>query len=342
MRPMVRVFRFPRPMPAAMVIASLSLIATAGPTRAQGVDCDGLRQQMAAAQQSDPGREARFARAIEQQRTELARTQAYGDSIGCGGLNLFGAPAQCDTVETRINRQQENLAALEAQSRLIRNGDPNQIADLTARYNASCRTAPDADTAIYADPGLVDRDGNPSIMDEGSQAEHRPQGGGKAICVRTCDGGFFPLGSGVRNDSLDAMQALCSAQCPNTEAKLYTTSDTDNISEAVALDGTPYTALPAAFRFQKTHDAACTCKPPNQSWVEALAKAEEMLDKTDTHDVTVTEKMSRDMARPVQPAVLASKPTALAPRKAAKRKGGLDLPPPALPDAPQLGARAWP
>ena len=328
---MVRVFWFFRFRPAATMVAGLAFGATAVPAWAQGVDCEALRQQMAAAQLSDPGREARFARAIQQQRTELARTQAYGDQIGCGGLNLFGAPAQCDAIENRIARQQDNLASLEEQARAMRNGDPDRTGELAARYDAYCRTTQDNGATVYADPGLVDGNGNPSIMDDGSQAEKRPQGGSKAICVRTCDGGFFPLGSSVRNDSLDGLQALCSAQCPNTEAKLYTTNDTDNISDAVALDGTPYTSLPAAFKFQKTHEASCTCKPPGQSWVQALAKAEEMLDKSDTHDVTVTEKMSADMARPTQP----TPPPA---KKATKRKsGGLNLPPPAPPGAAQLG-----
>ena len=334
MRPMVRVFRFRRPMPAAMVAACVLVAGVASaPAAAQGVDCESLRQQMAAASQSDPGREARFAQAIQQQQRELARTQAYGDQIGCGGLNLFGAPPQCDAIENRIARQQANLDSLQEQARLIRNGNPDQMADLAARYDAYCRTAPDDGATVYADPGLVDGNGNPNIT--GEDTASRPQGGSKAICVRTCDGGYFPLGSSVRNDSLDGLQALCSAQCPNTEAKLYTTSDTDNIGNAVALDGSPYTALPAAFKFQKTHDAACTCKPPNQSWVQALAKAEEMLDKTGSHDVTVTEKMSQDMARPSQPA-----PPAPAPKKQAKRRNRSASPATALPDAalPQFDA----
>lgn len=318
MRRMVRVFRVCRRVPAAMLAVFVFGTAAQGPARAQGVDCESLRQQMAAAAQSDPGREARFAQAIQQQQRELARTQAYGDQIGCGGLNLFGAPAQCDAIENRIARQQSNLDSLEQQARLIRNGNPDQTAELAARYDAYCRTPSDDGTTVYTDPGLVDHNGNPDITGEDTAV--RPQGGSKAICVRTCDGGYFPLSSSVRNDSLDGLQALCSAQCPNTEAKLYTTSDTDNIANAVALDGSPYTALPAAFKFQKTRDATCTCKPPNQSWVQALAKAEEMLDKTDTHDVTVTEKMSQDMARPSQPSPAPKQADAAAPRKAARRR----------------------
>ena len=54
-----------------------------------------------------------------------------------------------------------------------------------------------------------------------------------------------------------------------------------------------------AFKFQKSFDPTCTCKPPNKSWVEALADAEKLLDRAASKDVTVTAKMSDEMARPV-------------------------------------------
>ena len=331
MRAMVIALRALRRLPAVVCLGIL--ILDPGTVLAQSIDCDALRQEMAAVTRPDPNRDARFARAIEQQRSELARMQAYADQIGCGGLNLFGdAPPQCDAIANRVSRMENNLDSLDAQARALRNGNPDRAQDLAARYDAYCRTAPGPDsTEVYSDPGLMPDDGTSRMTDD-QPAQERPQGGSKAICVRTCDGGFFPLGSSVHNGDLDGLQTLCSAQCPNTEAKLYTTSDTDNIADAVALDGSSYTALPAAFKFQKTHDATCTCKPPNQSWVQALAKAEELLDKSQGHDVTVTEKMSADMSRPTAPA---SSPA----KKGAKpnRKIVLDQPPPSAADDAALG-----
>ena len=332
MRAMVIALRAPRRLLIAICIGVLSL--GPGIVRAQSVDCDALRQEMAAVTRPDPNREARFARAIEQQRSELARTQAYADQIGCGGFNLFGgAPPQCDAIANRVSRMENNLDSLDAQARALRNGNPDRAQDLAARYDSYCRTTPGPDsTEVYSDPGLMPDDGTSRMIDD-QPAEERPQGGNKAICVRTCDGGFFPLGSSVHNGDLDGLQTLCSAQCPNTEAKLYTTSDTDNIADAIALDGTSYTALPAAFKFQKTYDAACTCKPPNQSWVQALAKAEELLDKSRGHDVTVTEKMSADMSRPTAPASTPVKKGSKAIRKIV-----LDQPPPTAMDETALGS----
>jgi hypothetical protein len=66
--------------------------------------------------------------------------------------------------------------------------------------------------------------------------------------------------------------------------------------------------------------------------VEALAKAEDLLDKSQGRDVTVTEQMSAAMARPSLP------PTTTA-KKPGKRKGAFDLPPPPpVPADAALGA----
>ena len=46
-------------------------------------------------------------------------------------------------------------------------------------------------------------------------------GGSYTVCVRTCDGGFFPVtysGAGSRADSLEE---VCRSLCPNAEVELY-------------------------------------------------------------------------------------------------------------------------
>ncbi|MBE7203336.1 MAG: DUF2865 domain-containing protein [Parafilimonas terrae] len=286
-----------------VLLAGAALLA-APPLLAQEVDCAQLRDAIATASRGDGARATQFARAAQQQQAELTRTQAYADQIGCNGpqIPFFGdePPPQCAAIQTRINRMTGNLAALQGQARQLGAGDPGRQADLTAQYNYYCRTEPAS--GGYNDGGPVEP-GEIAVPDAGTQEpapeDQKPQGGSQAICVRTCDGGYFPLTTQAANGSLDGLQTLCSALCPNTEAKLYTTTDTDNISSAVALDGSAYTALPAAFKFQKTLDKTCTCKPPGKTWSEALAQAEQLLGKAQSGDVTVTEKISADMARPI-------------------------------------------
>ena len=77
-------------------------------------------------------------------------------------------------------------------------------------------------------------------------------GSGKPVCVRLCDGSFFPTASVSGGD------AACAAQCPDSPTALYTMS-TDRIEDAVSSTGKPYSALPVAKRYQTSFESTCAC-----------------------------------------------------------------------------------
>lgn len=82
--------------------------------------------------------------------------------------------------------------------------------------------------------------------------------GRRSVCVRVCDGFYFPLGA---SGDADAHESLCQAACPSAPMRLYTVADgVDSIDQAVASDGKPYSALPMAFSFQRDRDPTCTCR----------------------------------------------------------------------------------
>jgi hypothetical protein len=142
-----------------------------------------------------------------------------------------------------------------------------------------------------------------------------PRGGSQAVCVRSCDGGFFPLSVSTTQAGPDELTNLCQALCPNADASVYTRSPNQDITSAVSLDGnTPYSDLPSALRFKKTFDPDCTCKPPGQSWAEALAGAEQILGRVRKSDIVVTPENSAELSRPkfekvVPPARVAQPPS---------------------------------
>ena len=77
---------------------------------------------------------------------------------------------------------------------------------------------------------------------------------GGYVCVRQCDGFFFPVDSA-------ATQETCAGLCPNAAVSLYhRPAGSDNIADAVSATGARYSALPAAFRNQTTRDSACSCR----------------------------------------------------------------------------------
>lgn len=289
-------------------LAAMVLFA-ASPALAQ-VDCSRLGAEIESL--SRPPGAARYEAAAIRQRVELDRTIAYAQQLGCGGgfFNFGRAPAQCAAVEARIRAISINLQQLEDQAAraAASAGTMRRRAALQQQYETYCLAprggdpfdeswgAPGGLRSVPVDPG---EDGMEEDWQE--DAQDNAQGGNYAVCVRTCDGGYFPLGLSPRRDKLDVMDELCQARCPNTEARLYTMRPSGDIGEAVNIEGAPYTDLPNAFRYRKTFERTCTCKPPTQGWASALMRAEEILNsefRGGKADALVTPEEAQRLSRP--------------------------------------------
>ena len=89
---------------------------------------------------------------------------------------------------------------------------------------------------------------------EAAQSSRSPSG--RAVCVKLCDGAFFPLSVADAQRS----DAACAALCPGAPTQaFFLSAGSDQIDGAVARDGQPYTALPVAFRYRSTFDSTCSC-----------------------------------------------------------------------------------
>ncbi|MFC5990440.1 DUF2865 domain-containing protein [Limoniibacter endophyticus] len=87
----------------------------------------------------------------------------------------------------------------------------------------------------------------------------------RTLCVRSCDGYFFPI-SGVSNRAdFTRDQKNCQAMCPAGDAQLYYHDVNDEESEdmVAVTTGRPYLDLPAAFDYRSLSSSrpGCTCQP---------------------------------------------------------------------------------
>lgn len=78
-------------------------------------------------------------------------------------------------------------------------------------------------------------------------------------CVRLCDGFAFPIGEAGIGQQVQ--EVSCRAACPGAETALYVLPAGAHDLGALARGGTPYTALPTAFRYQQKVTDACSCRP---------------------------------------------------------------------------------
>lgn len=105
--------------------------------------------------------------------------------------------------------------------------------------------------------------------------------GERSLCVRTCDGYYFPLPATV--DGKDGERA-CNALCPGAETALFRASG-DDIGEATSLAGKTYSSLANAFLYRTKRVASCGCKRPPLRGLAAL----QFDDTLQRGDIVVTE-----------------------------------------------------
>ena len=83
----------------------------------------------------------------------------------------------------------------------------------------------------------------------------------RALCVRLCDGYFFPLPSASGPLAAGGEEADCRALCPAANVALYHLSGAaDQIADATSASGERYAALPTAFRYRAATPLTCVCR----------------------------------------------------------------------------------
>jgi hypothetical protein len=87
----------------------------------------------------------------------------------------------------------------------------------------------------------------------------------RTLCVRTCDGYYFPVSFSTTKQNFKRDQKACEQMCPGTQVSLFYHHAQDEESEdMVSVTGNkPYSALPTAFAYRTTGAAgsgACSCQ----------------------------------------------------------------------------------
>jgi hypothetical protein len=296
---------------AALFFIAFQTPAAQAQPQAESPYCANLRAQIARA--GADARARRYRTEADRQRADYNRLTARGRALGCNreAIPFFSAPlpAECGGLNARITALRNNIASFERGA-----SDDSQRQALSARYDAECRTPSGVRRgpknffeelfgldASEDPPGMAQSRGMAPVDEDGEGADGRPRGGSMAICVRDCDGGFFPVSYAAGRAGLDDLEKLCHALCPNASVRLYTRSQWRSLDSAVSIDGEPYSAHPNALKFQSRFDAACGCRPPDKSWSEALAEAESILAERNKKDHLVTDAQAEEMSRPIVP-----------------------------------------
>jgi Protein of unknown function (DUF2865) len=259
--------------PKHLLLLLLWVLAVAAPGGAAMADvCRSIQAELAAIGR---GPSAGQRQSAARHAAEAQRVHAHMRSIGCdrSGIFAFGAPPppECPALRGRYHHHAQAAAAGAG-------GEDRRRQLMSMLVSHDCRSSPRS--TPRSEPlvaGLFDDrrrrspiEVRPEEDDEGLTIEGRIRTvQGPAICVRTCDGYFFPVQLRPGSSSIEGEEA-CQALCPASETRLYTMRSRE-IGEAVSTAGELYEDLPNAFLHRKRFDPACSCRRgPQQGGAEVL------------------------------------------------------------------------
>ena len=290
--------------------------------------CPRLEAQLATVDRGGGGDPAkaeqlrRYEEAAAKQQGELDRVTAQARRMGCdssGFFSLFsGQSAQCGPVNNQIQQMRGNLDQITNSLERLRGGsfggfdrDNQRRSVLLALAQNNC--GPQYANAARGGNFLDNLFGNNNPG--APSADLGPQSGTfRTVCVRTCDGGYFPISFATVPGRFQDDEKTCKSLCPATEASLFAYRNPgEDINQAVSISGQPYSTFPNAFKFRTEFNPACACKGTGQTWSDALKTIDEKT-SVEQGDIIVTEESAKKMSRPP--------PSKSAPAAAAKKGDG--------------------
>src|SRR5438552_3654872 len=281
--------------------------------------CPRLEAQLATIDRGgggDPAKEEQIRRyqdAAAKQQSELDRVTQQARRMGCdssGFFSLFsGQSAQCGPVNNQIQQMRGNLDQITNSLERLRTGGIGGADRENQRRSVLLALAQNNCGQQYANavqqsgPGTFlsnlfgGGNNNPGVPG----ADLGPQSGTyRTVCVRTCDGAYFPVSFATVPGRFPDDEKTCKALCPATEATLFAYRNPgEDMNQAVSISGQPYTALPNAFRFRQEFNPSCACKAPGQTWSDALKSIDDKAAAEQQGDIIVTEESAKKMQRPL-------------------------------------------
>ncbi|MBV9557105.1 MAG: DUF2865 domain-containing protein [Pseudolabrys sp.] len=299
----MRINVIPLAAAASVVLAATALAQSPNPA------CQRLEGQLASLDRGndDPQRAETVRRAegeANRLQFEVDKLVAQSRKLGCessGFFSIFNTPpAQCGPLNSQIAQARNALERQQTQLEQLHGGNTERGAQrrsiLIALSDAGCgpqyRQASVQQGGNFLERLFTPGGNSPFFSSPDSSGTYR------TICVRTCDGYYFPISFAAPAGQFQTDQATCQRMCPAQQVELYSYRNPgEEVNQAVSVNGgAPYSALPTAFRYRTSVDKACSCRKPGESWADALKTT-----GADTTiapgDVVVTDKNAKQLSQ---------------------------------------------
>ncbi len=278
--------------------------------------CNRLEAQLSGIDRAsgDPARVEQLRRyedAIARQQGELDRAVAQSRRMNCdspGFFQLFNPQQaqQCAPLNKQVQEMRNNLNRILAEQQRVQGAGANYERDgqrravIAALAQNDC--GPQYRQAAAQPQGrnfFEQLFGGPGAILAPEQDPQQMGSGFRTVCVRTCDGSFFPISFSTSEDRFRDDERTCQRMCPASEVVLFTYRNPgEDISKSISINGQPYTSLPNAFRFKQEYNAACSCRRPGESWADAMKHLDDRQTVLERGDILVTEERAKTLSAP--------------------------------------------
>jgi hypothetical protein len=275
--------------------------------------CAQLEGQLAAldrgtADTSQSDQVKRYEDLARKQQNDLDRLTAQARRAGCQGGGFFsffgGQPAQCTPLNAQIQQARANLDRTTSEYERLQSNvgadhetQRRSIIGALAQNDCGPQYARLANQSQSQGGGFFDRLFGPGTIinpEPDTSASNTYQ----TVCVRTCDGYYFPISYSTIPSKFADDEKACHALCPAADVALYShRTNGEDISQAVSTNGRLYTELPNAFAYRKQFNPSCSCKAAGQSWADALRSLDDPT--VERGDIVVnTEERAKQLSQP--------------------------------------------
>ncbi len=244
--------------------------------------------------------------AITKQQADLDHAVAQAHKNGCAGEGFFALfsalSPQCGPITSQIQGMRGNLDRMMSDLQKLQSGNDDQNVQRRALIGQLAQNNCGAQYTAAANSqggpqGFFDAlFGGGTILN--ANGDGAPSGTYHTVCVRTCDGYYFPISYSTVPTRFADDENTCHRLCPAADVALYSFRNPgEDMNAAVSNSGQLYTALPAAFHYRTQLTAGCSCRRPGQSWADALKNADD-LSTLESGDIVVTDQNAKALSEP--------------------------------------------
>lgn len=169
---------------------------------------------------------------------QLASLKRDIDNAGCEFAADDASIEACQQLEGRARRLEAEIDELKARVGPTRRTDSDKADGSVAPSVASPRPR----------PYVFRWQANPAVTYH-------------TLCVRLCDGFYFPINDRSQPGNFLAEAQMCQSSCAVPARLFYQPAAADDAAGLLALTGERYADLPNAFRYRNEYVESCACRP---------------------------------------------------------------------------------